>query len=621
MYAVMRDFLSAQEQREQRYLLELKSLRESILQAVRPAERSSDVESLRMELPTPAQRRSTAYQRDRDSPTNMGSSSQPTLRTEPKLPVFQQGEDIENFLRRFERLARTWRWPEDEWSYRLVPLLTGQALEAYLAMDEDRAEIYADLKEALLEKFNISPETYRQRFRAGSIPAGESPTETYNRLRNLYRRWVKPERHTKEEIGETIVLEQLLRVLPYEIRVWVKEHEPTTGLDAAKLAQQYINAHRGSQRSQPTKGNFKSFPSGSDEPHVDSKIAHAQKVVPEKRLVCYYCQQPGHKATVCPVRKSKLTGFCYVPREEDIDMNNTCKTQYVQVTVNGQCLNALLDTGSSLSLLKRSHMSHVPFANLVDVQCVHGDVKQYPQTEVNVCVQDQTYLLNVAVVDDLPADMILGRDLPVLTELLHSTRNFVTTSGHADVACPVVTRAQVKTGLQPLPDLHHSLLQGGTKGPRKTRRQRRLDKGLGTPAPEIQIEGLEVHGWKVPENIAELQKADESLKPLFAKVFGEKPADMCGEKYVIINDVLYMQTPEFTRLVVPTCCRPIVLHLAHSIPWAGHMALQKTYTRISSRFVWPSMYTDVQTYCTTCPTCQKPVLCADRIGHLYYLFL
>ncbi len=205
----------------------------------------------------------------------MGSSSQPRLRTEPKLPVFQRGEDIENFLHCFEHLARTWRWPEDEWSYRLVPLLTGQALEAYLAMDEDRAEIYADLKEALLEKFNISPETYRQRFRAVSTPAGESPTEMYNRLWNLYRCWVRPEE--KEKIGETIVLEQWYRV-------WVKEHEPTTGLDAAKLAQQYINAHRGSQRFQPTKGNFKSFPSGSDEPHVDSKAAHTWKVVPEKDL-------------------------------------------------------------------------------------------------------------------------------------------------------------------------------------------------------------------------------------------------------------------------------------------------------------------------------------------------
>ncbi len=80
------------------------------------------------------------------------------------MPVFRQGEDIENYLQRFEHLARTWRWPDEDWNYQLVPLLTEQALEAYLAMDEKQAEVYADLKEALLEKFKISPETYRQRF-------------------------------------------------------------------------------------------------------------------------------------------------------------------------------------------------------------------------------------------------------------------------------------------------------------------------------------------------------------------------------------------------------------------------------------------------------------------------
>ncbi|KAI5611162.1 hypothetical protein C0J50_4950, partial [Silurus asotus] len=159
------------------------------------------------------------------------------------LPIFQQGEDIEKFLHRFEHLARTWKWPENEWSCRLVPLLTGQALEAYLAMEEDRAEVYDDLKEALLEKLNITTENYRQQFRATTTPIGESPTETYNRLRNLYQCWVRPELHTKKEIGETLVLEQLLCVLPHEVQVWVKELEPKTGLAAAKLAQQYMELH------------------------------------------------------------------------------------------------------------------------------------------------------------------------------------------------------------------------------------------------------------------------------------------------------------------------------------------------------------------------------------------
>lgn len=248
-----------------------------------------------------------------------------------------------------------------------------------------------------------------------------------------------------------------------------------TGLDAAKLAQQYINAHHGSQRAQPTKGNLGSSASGTDEPHVRPNVTKVQKVAPEKPSV----------------------QFCYVPREEDTNVNRKSKTQYIEVTVNGQTFNALLDSGSSLSLIKIDHTSHVSFANLVSVQCVHGDLNQYPQVEVNVHVQDQTYLLSVAVVDDLPADMILGRDFPVLLELLHFPTDCVTTSNLVSIACLVVTRAQNKAGLQPLPDLHHSLLQGRTKGPRKTH-QRRLEKGLGTPAPEIQTDGLEVHGWKVP---------------------------------------------------------------------------------------------------------------------------
>ena len=55
-------------------------------------------------------------------------------------------------------------------------------------MDEGLSNVYKGLKEALLVKFDISPETYRQRCRGASTPSGESPTETYHRLKGLYRR-------------------------------------------------------------------------------------------------------------------------------------------------------------------------------------------------------------------------------------------------------------------------------------------------------------------------------------------------------------------------------------------------------------------------------------------------
>lgn len=127
---------------------------------------------------------------------------------------------------------------------------------------------------------------------------------------------------------------------------------------------------------------------------------------------------------------------------------------------------------------------------------------------------------------------------------------------------------------------------------------------MGTPVFKPDTKGLETHESQIPENLAELQRGDETLKALFGKAEGLKESNM-EEQYVINDGILYAQTADVLRVVVPLSCRPLVLYLAHTIPWAGHLAPQKTYMRISSRFYWPTMYTDVHTYCTTCTTCQK----------------
>lgn len=123
-----------------------------------------------------------------------------------------------------------------------------------------------------------------------------------------------------------------------------------------------------------------------------------------------------------------------------------------------------------------------------------------------------------------------------------------------------------------------------------------MEKYLGTPISEVPTEGLEVRDWKIPGNIAQLQAADVTLKSLFDKACGGEVKIMTlgAERYVVEDDVLYVLS-DGVNLVVPECCRSLILHLAHTIPWSGHLAHQKTYHRISSRFYWPSMCTDVRT--------------------------
>lgn len=154
-------------------------------------------------------------------------------------------------------------------------------------------------------------------------------------------------------------------------------------------------------------------------------------------------------------------------RKGDIKDNTILFDHLFELTVNGQTLNALVDTGSAMSLIKRCYVQEnlIDYSNIMVIQCVHSEQKEYSITEVTVSVNKQPCLMSVGVVERFPVGMVLGWDMPVLSELLKMSKMCnVTTS---TVSCPVLTRAKAKAGLQPLPDLDNSLIQGGNK-PRKS---------------------------------------------------------------------------------------------------------------------------------------------------------
>lgn len=115
------------------------------------------------------------------------------------------------------------------------------------------------------------------------------------------------------------------------------------------------------------------------------------------------------------------------------------------------------------------------------ILCVHGDERLYPSADVTAVIDEQSYLLMGGVVQCLPVDAVLGWDLTILLDfLLEQNRLGGIDSGESgDVCanvCTVITRAQAKARVHPLPNLDSSLCEGGTKGPRKSKRQRRSGK-------------------------------------------------------------------------------------------------------------------------------------------------
>ncbi|XP_074090021.1 zinc finger and SCAN domain-containing protein 29-like isoform X2 [Macrotis lagotis] len=92
-------------------------------------------------------------------------------------------------------------------------------------------------QESFLHGNDQSPETSCQRFWHFQYQEAAGPREALNQLRELCRQWLRPEKCTKEQILELLVLEQFLTVLPREIQTWVREQHPESGEEAVTLVE------------------------------------------------------------------------------------------------------------------------------------------------------------------------------------------------------------------------------------------------------------------------------------------------------------------------------------------------------------------------------------------------
>ena len=145
-----------------------------------------------------------------DRPGYMGSPKMTV--PAPRMPPFSAGEDLDAYLLRFERIARAQAWSHEDYATNLSLCLSGEALEVYSRLSPQDSLDYDKLKEALLQRFQLTVEGFRRKFRRGKPKEGETTVQFLARIENYLKRWINLAKieNTFEGVCDLLLREQLL---------------------------------------------------------------------------------------------------------------------------------------------------------------------------------------------------------------------------------------------------------------------------------------------------------------------------------------------------------------------------------------------------------------------------
>ncbi|XP_072169909.1 uncharacterized protein [Diadema setosum] len=357
-----------------------------------------------------------------------------------RMPMYKEGEDVDVFLRAFEKMAQLNEWPREVWALQLAPLLAGRAREAYSRLSLESSRVYDEVKLAILRRYDLTPEAYRVKFRELKVDRDETYTEFSVKLTDLLGRWLQGAGalNDLDRLKEEILKEQMLKQVSFDLRVWLRDHEPDTLGDMARLADQYVISRKGAGKPQghwgkagPNHSPKPGWNSGSGGGKGESKPNPQQNKKQNEdrgnyraKVRCYTCDKFGHIAVNCPNAhksevqaekkgndKSKEHGPTYFCRPEP---HPKLRPYISDARLGDRHVRLLRDSGCTHSLA-RSDVVDPTFIIPGETVKMRGlfSKKEVPIARVHLISEPYGIKkwIRVGLVDEIEVDVLLGNEV------------------------------------------------------------------------------------------------------------------------------------------------------------------------------------------------------------------
>lgn len=590
----------------------------------------------------------------------------PEIKPNISLPKFDANQDIEVFLTSFERLAELHKWPKEEWPIRIVPQLSGKALEAYSRMALADSKSYDKIKRAILERFGLNAIEYRNKFRMSKQSYDETFKEYSIRISRYFEHWKDSEDVETEynKLADLIISDQLISSCSVELLTYLQEKEPKSVEDLVALANAYQLAHKNKEpkrqlyrppmfryqnreNNQNIDNSYRSysgfrFQNRENIQNNDNSFAPASGFSQSSRVFekrkCFICQSEDHIKAVCPYnqnnsekidmtnkkdKEKQANGLIHSPTKYETNYNTidipfqgiqrkgmetTPLTNGLIITdgmISGTKVKVLRDTGCT-TIFVSENLSKMgkKTGKFQDVTLANGDICSCSEVIISVNTDYISGQVKALIMDNPFADLVIGNIGHIQTDESNNTLLAVETRA-------MKKKRQTEETIQSKVEKE---ILNERRGISSFETDMVQDGNNSDADNDIQDTNLSVS----KDQLRREQEKDKSLKnvrsyALDAVELKLKVGTGKNNSYFTYdNEILYRifvsKTGELLKqIVVPNRFRNKLLEIAHDIPLGGHLGNKKTRERILQNFFWPGIFIDVSRYCRTCSVCQKTI--------------